>query len=51
MNNKEIQMVEREANKQGLQLSDLFLLKEIDDIENQADQSDDLNGLDFINLR
>ena len=34
MTDKEIKMVETEANKQGLELSDLFLLKEIDDAEN-----------------
>jgi len=44
MTDKEIKMVETEANKQGLELSDLFLLKEIDEIENQT-ESDDLSGL------
>ena len=34
MTDKEIKRVETEANKQGLELSDLFLLKEIDDAEN-----------------
>jgi hypothetical protein len=34
MTDKELKIVETEANKQGLELSDLFLLKEIDDAEN-----------------
>ena len=44
MTDKELKMVETEANKQGLELSDLFLLKEIDEIENQT-ESDEMTGL------
>ena len=50
MTDKELKRVETEANKQGLELSDLFLLKEIDEIENQSET--DLLGieLDINNL-
>lgn len=44
MTDKELRRVETEAKKQGLELSDLFLLKEIDEIENQT-ESDEMIGL------
>ena len=46
MTDKELKRVETEANKQGLELSDLFLLKEIDEIENQS-ELDDLIGFEL----
>ena len=46
MTDKELKIVETEANKQGLELSDLFLLKEIDEIENQS-ELDDLIGFEL----
>jgi len=50
MNNQEIKQVEIEANKQGLEIDDLFLLQEIDEVENQT-ESDELSGLNLdINL-